>query len=55
MKVQRAIVVTLTSAWALVSHFKIYVKFFHVMGKALSGKLYGDKSCFVRDPRLNLK
>ena len=38
MKVQRAIVVTLTSAW--VSHLKVLHRFFfYVMGKALSGEL----------------
>ena len=41
MKVQRTIVVTLTSAWALalVSHFKVLHQSFYFMGKALSGEL----------------
>ena len=38
MKVQRAIVVTLTSA--LTSDFKVLRQRFYVMGKALSGELY---------------
>ena len=41
-KVQRAIVVTLMSAPALASHFKVLRQnYFYVMGKALSGKLSG--------------
>ena len=42
MKVQNAVVVTLTWIWALASHFKVsYQSFFvfFVMGKALSGEL----------------
>ena len=34
-KVQRAIVVFLMLASALASHFKVYVKFFYVMGKTV--------------------
>ena len=41
MKVHGAIVVTLTSVWALASHYKVLHLnfFFYIMGKALSGKL----------------
>ena len=40
VRVQRAIVVTLTTASALASHFKVLRQYFYIMGKALSGELF---------------
>ena len=44
MKVQRAVVVFLTSVWVciLASHLKFYVKVFSCYRQAI---LYGDRSC----------
>ena len=55
MKVQRAIVVFLTSAWALASHFKVLCQsFFYVMGKVLSGELsYTGTGLVQKDAKLS--
>ena len=51
-KVQTAIVVTLKLAWAwaVTSHFKVYVKVFYVMGKALLGELSCTGQAFSHSP-----